>query len=88
MCRRLVLRSYYLMKVTVFTVFAVCEQLGIILDAVPVVIVLDCGFNGLFGKNGAVEFIGGQSIKCFNDRLIGERKSLLNGLALDEFRRH
>ena len=60
------------------------EHLGVVGDAVLVIIVLHGGADGLFGQDAAVDLMGGQTVQSLDDRLVGELEGLFDGLALDE----
>ena len=67
---------------------AAAKKLGVIGDAVAVVIVLDRRADGLLGQHGAVQLVRGQTVERFGDRLIRQRQRLGHGLTLDHLRRH
>ena len=54
----------------------------------PVIVVLQRFFDGLFRQNGAVKLVGGQPIQCFRHSLVGDLQRLGNWLTLDHFRGH
>ena len=64
------------------------ELVGIIGNAVLVVVVLDGGLDRFLCQNRAVELVGGQSVQSLDHRLVGQFKGLTHRLALDQFGSH
>ncbi len=77
-----------MLSMTVFTGTAVREVLWVTGDTLPVIVVLDRRPDGLFSQNGAVQFMGGQTVQRLSDRLIGELKRFGKGLSLDKLGCH
>lgn len=67
---------------TAVAVPALGELAAVILDAVLVIIVLNCGFYGFLGEHGAVQLMRRESVKRIDDLLVADRKRLVNGFTL------
>ena len=51
-------------------------------------IILQRRLNRFLGEDGAVHFVGGQAVKGFRYRFVGELHGVLYALTLDKLRRH
>ena len=63
-------------------------NLHLLIDAVSLIVIVDSRLNRFFGEDGAVDFCGRKPIERLDDRLIGERESLVDRFALYELGCH
>ena len=64
------------------------EFVGIVGNAVFIVVVFHGGAHRFLGKHRAVQFVGRQSVQCFHHRFVGKLERFVNRLAFDHFGRH
>ena len=81
------LLSFYRSVVTMLAVVDL-EFIGVVRDAVFVIVILNGGADSLLGQNGAVDLVGGQTVQRFYHGLVGELERFFNGLALDQLGGH